>query len=226
MAISYSAWFLQADVQRRLDSVGATLRLTGTELADRFTEVIGAVTTEIGLRTLRQFIPGAPGEARYYDGNSTNRLAVDEMISLTSVYALASPTDTVGVQYPYAALVTQQQRPLTEIEIAQGYAWQAWPQIFPRGRRNIKVTGQFGYAATIPADLWSAGCGECAFRLVRECVFRPVGRVTMQRTGDAMVQYRPEDPKITGWHYDYKCSLVSYKRPFSYQMRRWRAEMI
>ena len=90
---------------------------------------------------------------KLYDGDGTDELMVDDLITLTKVdildyngdvlYTIDSATDEYHL---YPANTT----PKTMIKINRGGAPVG---IFLCGNQNIKVTGTFGYAATVPEDI-------------------------------------------------------------------------
>lgn len=229
----YTTWPQEADILRRLATVAVTPRLEGDDLTTHIAEVREAVAKEVHRVTLRQFVKGAQ-EVRYYDGTGTPLLEVDEyvnFISATVIGLQAAPGYVLANCYE----VKEQGKPKTRIELSRGSipAWMSegviapYVAIFPAGRQNIQINAEFGFADTIPADLWSDVCGEMAYRLAQEVVFRPVGRVSLQRSDTTEVRYELAEPIVTGWHERYLYAIrTKYKRPMGRRLRNLRNRMI
>lgn len=230
MAIDYTTWPGAPDVQARLAAAGLTLRdTTGSRIA----AAIDEVTAEVSRRTLRQFVADAADETRTYNGSGTPELEVDEIVSLTGVTVVAFQA-TPNYTLDDATLVYEQGKPCTRIIVGRGsnpaFSTDAfllpYPFLFPAGRQNIQVTGKFGFAATIPADLWHAVCGEIAWRLTAETIFDPAGRVSMWREGDEETRYQLADADSTKWHAIYEAAIGRYKRPSGRRLRNLRPRMV
>jgi len=96
------------------------------------------------------------GVSKLYDGDGTNELLIDDLLSLTKVEILDADgdvihtIDSIDEYYLYPSSTTPFVRPYTSIVLNQSNA----PiPIFLRGRQNVKVTGDFGYADTVPEDI-------------------------------------------------------------------------
>jgi hypothetical protein len=200
----YSAWPLVADVRELMAACAITLRIDADDQDAYIQRKIDSVVEEIGKRTKRQFVAGSEGEERTYDGSGLPEIHVDEMIALTGVSSLSydggseSSIDSVE-------LCEDQYQARTRIVSRTGYT-------FPAGRRNIVVTGTFGYAEEIPSDLWEACAQEAAHRLALEVGYRPIGRVAELKVGDSTTKYRDDKPWMTGWNQNYKAAIQRYRR--------------
>jgi hypothetical protein len=201
---TYTAWPTVADVQQLLDACAIDLRLAAEDQSAYITRKIASVVDETGKRTKRQFLAGATGEERRYDGTGLPELHVDEMLDLEGVSVLSYDGDSESA-IDSMELCEDQYQANTRIVSRTGY-------IFPAGRRNILVTGQFGYASEIPKDLWEAVAQETAFRLASEVGYRPIGRVAELKVGDSTTKYRDDKPWMTGWNQSYKAALQRYRR--------------
>jgi hypothetical protein len=229
----YSDWPVEADGQLLLDSCAVTTRLTTDDFTARFGRLRAAVAARIFRRTHRQFVAGATDEERFYDGTGAAEQEVDEMVSLTSVQVIGLQSDP-GYTLDNTLLVQEQALPRTRIIVAQGslpaYATNAaflpYRTIFPVGRQNIKVTGQFGFAATIPEDLWEGCCGEIMYLMSQEVLFRPIGRVQTLKTGDNSTTYHLDSAAITRWHDGFVQALKDYRRPPGRRLRAMAPRMI
>jgi len=98
------------------------------------------------------------------------------------------------------------------------YEW-----IFPAGRSNIGITAVWGFAATIPADLWEACACEEARRLAAEAVYTPLME---RKVGDEMERYKLDSAIATDWQAAYKTAIANYKRPTGRRLRNLRPRMI
>ena len=231
---SYADWPLEADVQLLLDSCGVTTRLSAGNFTTRVTRIRGQVSGQVARRTHRQFVADSSDTQRYYDGSGGAELEVDEMVSLTSVQVIGLQSDP-GYTIDNALLCTAQAIPNTRIIVAQGslpaYATNAaflpYRTIFPVGRQNILVTGKFGFASTIPVDLWEAACGEMAYLLSQEVVFTPSGRVSEERIEGAVTnKYQLDGADLTQWHRNFTQALQDYRRPAGRKLRSLTNRMI
>lgn len=227
---SYLAWPTWDDVKARLSSAGITLR---TAAPGRFDKVLNDVTTVVYRKTLRQFIADTVDTTRQYDGTDTAAMEVDEMVSLTRV-------DVIGIQVnpgytlSNTVLVHEFGKPQTRIVIGPGSlpalltsgVIYPLPMIFPAGRQNISVTGKFGYAATIPADLWNAVEGQVALELGQEAIFRPNGGLVIERAeGDSKIKFAEGGIYALRWGTKFGEALVTYKRPSGRRLRNLRNRM-
>lgn len=225
----YAAWPIENDVLGRLASAGIVVRTTAAAQ-----EILDAVAAEVSRRTLRQFLPDGSDTSRVYDGTGTAEIEVDEMVSLTQV-AVIGYEAAPGYILANTFLVGEQNKPQTRIVcargslpalVAEGFI-APFPYIFPLGRQNVEVTGKFGYADLIPADLWECVCGEMAYRMALEAIFKPGGRVTLDQRGDVKKQYALAEPAFMGWHdrFEWAMSWRGYKRPAGRRLRNLRSRM-
>ena len=232
MAADYTQWPLPADVLERLDTVGVTLRPTGTALTDRLNTAIDQVTDEIAQRTQRQFVADASDTSRLYDGTGTPEQEIDEIVSLTSA-AVVGLQAAPGYTLTNAVVIQELNKPQTRLLVSQGSApaltsegiLVPYPAIFPAGRRNIQITGRFGYGAAIPKDLWNAVCSEIALRIGQESLFSATGRLTEWREGDESEQYALTEMEATLWHDWYERCVRRYARPSGRRLRVLKCRM-
>lgn len=221
---TYAQWPTIDDVQNFLLRADITLR---SNLAQ---SVLDAVIYDVGRRTLRQFVADTHDTQRTYAGTGTAEQEVDEIVALTSVTVVgyqSAPGYTLGS----VQVFQEQNKPQTRLITArgslpglvgEGYI-APYPTRFPTGRSNILVTGVFGYACSIPPDLWNAVAGEMAFRLASEAMFSPQGRVLEDDRGDVRKKFRAADPMMIGWHDDYNrktgACIGGYARPSGRRLR-------
>lgn len=233
-APSSDAWPTAADVEAVLADAGVTLRSS-----ERVQSVLDAVIAEVAQRTQRQFAPDTEDTTRYYNGSGTAQLEVDEILELTSVTVIGVQSDP-GYTLADVQIVSQQERPQTLLVVGRGnlpaIGPTAYPRFFPAGRLNIAVTGRYGYAETIPADLWEAVCGEAAARVANEAIFRPGGRLQSYKDGEVDETYHLGvtatseaglEPTVgLGWHRRFEAAIRRYKRPVGRKLRRLVAPMV
>ncbi len=225
---SYAAWPTISDVQDRLDMAGITLRTSSRVSAPTYRQrVLDAVTAEVTKRTHRTFVPVT--ETRYFDGSGTGVQEVDEIVTLTSVAVMGwvsgSPLTLDNVY-----LRQDKTYPHTLIEITQGILPAAvlYFDAFPAGRQNIKVVGSWGYAATIPADLWESVAEETAARLAAESVFDPDGRLESWREADGTTEKYVLQlvGEAAEWHPRFVDRVKDYTRAVDRNLRAWKPRMI
>lgn len=222
----YTAWPTPADIDITLDACAVTLRPEGWDATTLTERHLAAVTAEVGRLTRRQFVADASDTTRTYDGSGTAEQDVDEMVSLTSVTVVGSDGDT-SYAMSGVALVSEQGLPASRLVVDSGSSpGVSLDDVFPSGRQNLRVTGKFGYAPSIPPDLWEAVAGEVAHRLACEVGWRPTGRVKARQVGDARTDYQHEPPSATGWHERYLAAVRQYERPTGRRARRLRPPMV
>jgi len=229
--VNYNAFPTAQDVLARLSAAGIILR--DGALAARMPTVIQDVVDEVTRRTLRQFVADTSDTTRTYDGSGSSEQEVDEMVSLTSVTVLGMQSNP-GYPLSNPQFIVEQNKPRTRIVIGVGSVpawtsegvWMPFRSIFPAGRQNILITGRFGFAPTIPGDLWAGICGEMAHRLAKEAIFNADGRVTNWKGGDESFALAINDPDALGWHTTFEDRVNFYKRPSGRRLRRLRPGMV
>lgn len=231
---SYSLWPTAADLESRLAAAGVTVR-DGADLQG----ALDALVAEVERETRRQFVPDAEDTTRFFDGTGAAELWVDELVSLTEVRVLGYPDD-LGTALPNVELVYRQGEPRDRIVVARhstpatggaygapGYGWglhgaALTPRAFPAGRQNIAVTGRFGYAETVPADLWRAVLGEAAARLTDEATFSTRGRLVEYKDDEVSEKYALGTTATSvdglrgsvslGWSPQFAATVARYRR--------------
>lgn len=128
----------------------------GTSISEDLTDKINWVTKYIENYTEKDFEAGV-AESRYYDGDGTDTLIIDDVTSVTQV-DIIDAQGTTDVEYTldntndywlYPLNKTVFERIKLNPSGARG--------IFPVGHHRVKVTGVFAYSATVPADIeWVA----------------------------------------------------------------------
>lgn len=234
----YSAWPIEYDVMLGLLSLGIVTDASDPSQlrggAIRLTRVVEEVPAEVLRRTHRQFIADTVDTLRYFDGSGTGVQEVDEMVSLTSITILGLPPPAQPFTLQNAYLEEQENYPKTRIAIYQsslpGYGVN-YLIGFPEGRRNIAVTGKFGYGVTIPADLWNVVLDEEVARIATDQVFSGSGRVANWKIGNDSEAYDLRLPdEVTGARMRFLRACGNgpggYQRPLSRRLRKLRPRMI
>ena len=231
VASNYVAWPALADVQAFLVRAGISLRYNVCQ------PILDGVIREVERRTLRQFICDTVDTTRIYDGSGSAEQEVDEIVSLTGVVVVGYQT-APGYTLANVMVVNELHKPQTRLVCArgslpalvgEGYI-APYPTQFPMGRQNIQVTGRFGYGPVVPEDLWTAVCAEMAYRLAREAIFQPGGRVAEDFRGDVKKKYTLTEPVVLGWHDDFERCMTDpkrgYRRPSGRRLRNMRGKPI
>jgi hypothetical protein len=211
MAYNYSDWPTKDNATALL--LGMGVALSAAMPADYIEGKLDAIVTRIENETNRQFIADTDSTSRYYDGYGTAVLNVDDMVALDKI-TIIGMRDTL----PYdmsGAVLAQADHGNSKNKIVSGRGSEpalagsgsAWLNgfIFPEGRQNIIVTGRFGYAETIPADLWMAVLNSIAVELIQERTYvagiakspdgspspteAAKGRVSQEKFGDEEYRY-------------------------------------
>lgn len=237
----YGAWPLAADVQARLDAAGIVLRGAsgdaggGADTA-RIQAAMDEVAAEVGRRTLRQFVadPLDSPTTRSYDGSGTARLEIDEFVELDGVSVVGLSGDA-GFALTNVSAIVEQGKPVWALTRLVGGAG-GFPAVgsvlplgavFPVGRQNIVVTARFGYAESIPADLWHHVCGEMARRVAVEAVYQAGGRLQTQKAGDEAQAFTLSDVDALGWQEPFERDMGRvYRRPAGRRLRGLRVGMV
>ena len=233
----YTGWPTADDVTARLARAGAVLKVTGGDAAAAIAAQIAAVVADVDMRTTRQFIADAEPVTRYYDGSGTAFLEVDEFVTFVSATAIGLNADP---GYPLANIVPvyEQGKPQRLLTRGQGglpafqvaAVYQPVPTIFPAGRQNIQVVCNWGYAATIPANLWEDVACEVARRLIDESIFvmdtgtGGAGAVRQFGGGDEKILYSGSSD-VTKWGARYEQSIKNFKRRTGRRLRNLRPPM-
>lgn len=110
----------------------------------------------------------ATSATRLYDGSGMSYLFVDDIVPGSSLTVTA-----YGAPFPDAILSNEFYSLGRNTLIRPTFSQTAYPLaywnrtlIFPRGRQNISVTTTWGFAATVPADVYQAIREEVVYRLL------------------------------------------------------------
>lgn len=116
----------------------------GETISDNIDTYIISAQSYIDKYTNRDFKVGTAGTVRYYDGNGTRDLIIDPAIAITKVEISTDEGKTFTEQTDYI------KQPLNELPIVK---ITLRDNCFPNSIMSAKITGTFGWSATIPKDI-------------------------------------------------------------------------
>ena len=210
----YSTWPTIANVYALLTGANITPGLASSSLVAQgfLDEAIGLM----GQLTKRQFVAGSAGEIRYFDGSGTGVQTVTEFVDVPAVQFLLYP-QVAGIDIQYWYEQSRNQYPNTTLQIYQGPANTNYGYVanFPQGRSNIKVTGTWGYASTIPYAVWMAVLKGAAASIATMNSLTSQGKLAKWVDGDASEDYggSANFGEFTGWAKEFYSTVKAYKRP-------------
>jgi hypothetical protein len=107
--------------------------------ATQISDWIAKIEAYIDRTTGRSFKADSVDSARYYDGDGTDLIIIDDCASITSV-TIDGTAPTTYYKYP-------RNKPYTSrLVLADGNR-------FTKGIQNVIVTGKWGYSTAVPADI-------------------------------------------------------------------------
>ena len=231
MAYTYTAWPTLANLKALL--LGAHVDTTDPSftLSDEYLQgILDARAEQTRIETSRQFVAGSAGEIRYFDGSGTGLQLVDEYVDITSVDVFYAP-GAVFMSLANYYEVDQKPWGKEKIQVMQGLPNTplAWIQRFSEGRGNVKVTGTWGYGATIPPNVFLAVLQASAADAVQANSLTPQGQTKKYIDGDASEEWSGGSLGVSaGWLG--KGSLweqmkKDYKRPLRSHINKSRAKL-
>ncbi len=212
MAFDYTVWPVVADVTATL--AAANITLGAGVSADVKTRALNAAINKIVQKTGREFLSSGAAAIRYYDGTGTGKMVIDDYETITAVEFFQIPSSGT-VSITNWCEVTNAPYHKNELMILQGPANMAigWWTYFPQGRRNIKITGTFGWTS-IPAQVWEAVCQEAAGRLADQARITPNGILNALHDLDQDFKWSDDQIKVmAGWKADVNEAISAWKRP-------------
>jgi hypothetical protein len=226
MAIDYTAYPVVSDLTAKL--LAANITLSANASTDQKQLAIDSAKNLIEYKCGRQFLPGSPGEVRYFSGNGTGQLDIDDYITLTAIEFLQVPaTSTVAITDWVE--VTRVPYPKTQIKILRGPANMpyGWWTAFPQGRENIKITGTWGYGANIPAGVWDAVLCMAAAEMADQARLSAQGMLTGVKDLDQDFTWSDKMiGQVAGWRDKFDDAVRTYKRPLRPVIGRNKAPLI
>lgn len=224
--MSYTAWPTATDVRNLIGTTNVSLSsgVSDTEISYKVDAAVQAITKQ----AQRQFLKGSTGEQRNFDGSGTGILIVDDYILISAITILTLPSyATISLQGYYA--VTNNLFANNEIQIIQGPAtalYQYW-SAFPVGRSNIQITGQWGYGATIPADVWGAVREKAAREIIMAQRHDQAGLIDSIKDGDSTVGYSDKSfDSLFGGDKAFMTICQQYQRPLRLHLNRAKTVLI
>lgn len=193
------------------------------------TAMIAGAAARIEQSTGRQFT--TVSEARYFDGSGTGVQIVDDYVSIDQdssnyykVYIYAIPGQTSGfLQLGWIQPVAEPGRASRALQIYQGptVAAYAYYSYFPQGRSNVQVYATWGYASTIPADIFELVMADCADKLISGLTLSDHGVLESAKDGDAAYGFANSAWwKVSGWDKRQTAILATYKRDITTMVAR------
>lgn len=222
MAIDYTVWPTVAQVQAKAKGLG--LEIAEDMDMDYVQQVVDSVVAEIEQECRRNFVGVV--ETRYFDGSGRGEQEVDEYIDITAVEILGYFGSVAGMSLTDWWEPETKKHPKTRIQIYQGSQptmTRIYVGSFPFGRSNIKVTGTWGYAPTIPANIWGAVLDYAACVLAAESMYSQSGGgfKAMWKEADVMEQVLLLDPRKFLPHMQrIRRAIKQYRKPTGKYLRR------
>jgi len=222
-----TVWPVAQDIKDIATAMGSALpsRITDTVI----NQCIDGAVRNIIQHTKRTWIP--VNEKRYFDGSGTGEMEVDDFISLTTVNIIGIQS-TVTAPLDNVSPVVRANFPNTRIQIYKGsipFYNNQWITIFPIGRSNIEIDARWGYAESIPDDLWLCAAYQAVAMGLNFSTYNADGFLIKWTEADvAEVRNRYDPFKHLGGMpgMSYRDIIKLYKRPSSYLIRKQQRIMV
>lgn len=224
--MSHTAWPTITDVADLAASMNVTF---GTAISTAVQQgAIDSVVENVGRRTHRTFIPVT--EQRYYDGNDTGELEIDDFVTLYTVQLVGWYGVVSGITMDNLAQVDRATFPTNRLQIYRGSLpsfYRYWIDRFPRGRGNVAVSATWAYANTIPDDLWWGVAYQAAGILINRRNYTTAGYL-VKWTEDETTEVRNYmDPfKFFKSGTTYEGLLKQYRKPSGYFIRKQQRQLV
>lgn len=180
-----------AAVEAFLEATGLTLTANQTLLLDG---IAAAAAQEFETAVDRSMLPASAASLRYFDPpvNRDRLLFVDDLSAAPSLvqivpYGSSAETLAVGVDYRLEpANAVAKREPITRLRLLS----RRWlTPLSDTWLQSIQITGLWGYAATLPDDVWQAVCMRAGYLLWQQVVMNTTGGVLGWKDGDRSVDY-------------------------------------
>lgn len=155
------------------------------------TEFIGMAGKYIDNFCNRSFeVVGSTPATKYYDGNDSDSLEIDDLHSLTALTVF-----DVGFDVSSLALYPANETPKTLIKVKSNYAPQSVSSrrpvfLFDQGEQNVAITGIWGYGGEIPKDITLA-CLKIVSAIIKENFGEgDANEISQESIGDYSVSYQ------------------------------------
>ena len=223
MAFDFSAWPTVANINTLLGLADTSVTLSG-DVGDM---VLASAIQEMTKRTGRQFLAGSSGEVRYYDGSGTNVQIVDDYVDITAVEVIGISGAT-GLILSNFWEAEREGYPKNRIYTRQGSGYQPQREfrVFPADGQNIKVTGTWGYGATIPVDVWEAVQKMAALKGLENTSIYEGGRQVSYTEADRSERFADGTLRETsGWGREIEAVIKRYRKPLRQRLTESRVEV-
>jgi hypothetical protein len=227
MAYDYTAYPTSANLTAWMTAmVPSVTRPTNSDVLGL---LLLSASKAIEKQTGRQFVTVT--EDRYFDGSGSGILMVDDFVSITSdsqgkmVYIYAAPGNAYGQsQLTGIQEVYEPGKPSNMIQIFQGPANSAYMYInyFPVGRSNVKINATWGYASTVPADVFELIMAKAASSVIAGSAITDGGIVISDKLADEGTTYANDRNwfETSGWGKRWKEAVRSYRRDMTTVLAR------
>jgi len=125
---------------------------------------------------------------KLYDGDGSRELLIDDLLTLTKIEILNEDgeveytIDGSHDYYLYPANKTPKTRIILEpLNADIGH--------FPKGRQNVKITGTFGFASTVPEDI-SFAATKLVAAIIQEGNYDIGSEIKSEKLGEYTVTYQ------------------------------------
>jgi hypothetical protein len=181
--------------------VGVDLAPLGgaTEQAGVLADALEAARGEVDGACRRSFSPPAAPETRELDGGGGLILRVPDLARLDEI-AVDGATVSPAYTYPTSG---------------PPYRWIATGGRFPLGHGNVRVTGLWGFGASVPADVARAAACLAAVEVLERLQAERSGGVCAEVTGLAREEFAADGPwadRIAGLRAVSARLLLPYRR--------------
>jgi hypothetical protein len=165
-------------------------------------------------------------EVRYFSGNNSEMLTVDEYLEVHEIQLVRSVPQGVYTQGTDWWEVQRQGFPKTRISIYQGGAMLVFGfplRVWPQGLENIKIDADWGFACELPSDVRQAVLYKAAAQIVNTAAVsiqggQAVGPMSGFTDGDVSERYADvlgsagTPSKAMGWDAYFDGVVKRYRR--------------
>jgi hypothetical protein len=226
--MSYSAWPTPTEIRAIVAGHGVTLPAAVSD--SLISARVEAIAKMVQRETRRELIPVSA--SRYFDGSGTGELDVNDFISISEVKVVGIIGTPQSSILNWCEIETALS-PKNRIAIARG-SYPAfspvWLTAFPEGRRNIYITGVWGFASTIPEDLWLAVAEFTAAQFIdaSSVVFGAAGTMSAWEEADVKEKFEMSFTQSdrAGFNGRMQSAIERYKKPASIRIRRQHRRMV
>jgi hypothetical protein len=222
--MSHTAYPVLSDITAI--AVGMNVSL-GTAMSTAVQQnILDSVISNFERSTRRTFL--LTDATRYYNGSDTGEIIIDEYRTISTVEIVGYLGGSISLASPIE--FEQNGYPKTRLQIARGSAIGVYPLLldrFPAGRSNIKVVARWGYADTIPDDIWWGIAYQAAGVIINARKFDTDGYLIKWQEADVTQVRNYQDPfKYYNSGTTYKSLIQLYKKPTSSRIIKQRRQLV